>query len=544
MSRRLALQLYGQAILGFFPLGTEVESSDDRMTFMLEQMVAVYHQKNPSYPEAAPFHPDRKYPEYGFGEFLSEQANMVYDAVREALRLSGLDRGRFGTSEWNPLGAHVKPGQFVLIKPNWVRVGHPRDPNGGEYTVTQGSVLRAICDYVWIALRGSGRVMVADGPQTDQSFSQIAKQTGMYDVQSFYRNQQMEMELVDFRQEEWENVDEVIVGRKRLPGDPSGNVLFDLGEHSEFEGHHGTGRYYGADYDTGEVNSHHHSGKHEYLVAGSSIFCDVFINVPKLKTHKKAGVTINLKNLVGVNADKNFLPHHTVGSPTTGGDQFPSLSLSTRIEHRSAALLRSIALRVPGLGTRLLRRARKVGKSAFGDNDRVIRSGNWYGNDTIWRMCLDLNKVVLYGQPDGTLRQNTPANRKPYLSFVDGFVAGDGTGPLDPDPVEAGLILFGTNPAVVDAVAATLMGFDPKKLPIIRNAFEMSHFPLATDDPSFITSISNQPELTGLIQEIMPTTVLPQFRPHFGWLGHIERRVSEPTFDDTADNTVLPIVEQ
>ena len=54
-------------------------------------------------------------------------------------------------------------------------------------------------------------------------------------------------------------------------------------------------------------------GRHRYLVARELIEADVVFNVPKLKTHKKAGVTGALKNLVGINGHKAYLPHHRKG---------------------------------------------------------------------------------------------------------------------------------------------------------------------------------------------------------------------------------------
>ena len=125
-------------------------------------------------------------------------------------------------------------------------------------------------------------------------------------------------ELIDLRREQWTNRDGVITVAG-CRGDPYGNIAFDLGNASEFAGHRGAGRYYGADYDSNKVNQHHLDGRHEYLLAGSAIGCDVLINLPKLKTHKKAGVTLSLKNLVGINTDKNWLPHHTEGDPARGG---------------------------------------------------------------------------------------------------------------------------------------------------------------------------------------------------------------------------------
>jgi len=73
----------------------------------------------------------------------------------------------------------------------------------------------------------------------------------------------------------------------------------------------------GADYVTSVVNRHHSGGRHACLSSGSAIRADVCVNLPKLKTHKKAGITCSLKNLVGINGDKNWLPHHTEGDPRT-----------------------------------------------------------------------------------------------------------------------------------------------------------------------------------------------------------------------------------
>ncbi len=214
--------------------------------------------------------------------------------------------------------------------------------------------------------------MVADAPQTDSSFRRMVELLELERVRDFYASRGLRLELVDLRKEEWEQAEEVIVQRRKLAGDPNGYLAFDLGSRSEFHGHHGEGRYYGADYDSDELNKHHTGGRHEYLISGSAIQCDVFINLPKLKTHKKAGITVNLKNLVGVNGDKNWLPHHTIGSPRSGGDQFPNRSLVRSIEHASAATLRKVALAMPGVGTWLLRRARRAGKKVFGDTNKVV----------------------------------------------------------------------------------------------------------------------------------------------------------------------------
>jgi hypothetical protein len=161
----------------------------------------------------------------------------------------------------------------------------------------------------------------------------------------------------------------------------------------------------------------------------------------------------------------------------------------------------------------------------FGDTEDVIRSGNWWGNDTVWRMCLDLNKILMYGDPQGNMRQPDPHNRKAHLALADGIIAGQGRGPLNPDPYPAGIIVFGSNPAELDAACAVLMGFDPDKIPVIRQAFRCSHYPVAQGDWRDLWVASDRPEWEGRLGDISPEATL-HFEPHFGWKGHIERNPS------------------
>jgi uncharacterized protein (DUF362 family) len=475
-----------------------------------------------AYPKVAPFSPDQLYPEYSLGRPNSER-NSSYDTVRSCFRSAGLDAVNFGTARWNPLRDLIAPGETVVLKPNLIKESHPRDPDGWRYVLTNGSVIRAVADYVFKAVGAKGKVIIADAPQTDSSFSRISSVLGLEVIRDFFLSHGMNIELIDLRKEEWTSRDGVIVGRRKLPGDPYGAVAFDLGANSEFVDHRGAGKYFGADYDVGETNLRHNGLRHEYLISRAVIECDVLFNLPKLKTHKKTGITVALKNLVGINADKNWLPHHTEGSPAEGGDEHPAPGLTHRFERMAVKYVHQLSLRVPGAGPWIHRQARKVGSRTFGDTENVVRTGNWYGNDTIWRMCLDLNKLLFYGRPDGTLKPYAVQNRKRHLVLVDGIVAGEGRGPMNPDPVEAGLILFGLNPASVDTAAAHLMGFDPLRIPIVRNAFEAQRYLLAEWRANDIRLVSSRGNLNGALADIGNSAGL-HFEPHFGWKGHIERR--------------------
>ena len=275
-----------------------------------------------------------------------------------------------------------------------------------------------------------------------------------------------------------------------------------------------TGRYYGADYDVGEVNRHHRGDLHEYLLAGTPMTCDLFVNLPKLKTHKKTGITCCLKNLVGINGDKNWLPHHTEGAPRFGGDEFPEEGMAQALERALKRVGRKTALRLPGIGPWVFRVMRRAGMRALGDSATTLRNGNWSGNDTCWRMALDLNRAFLYAGPDGTWRAVNNARR--YLAIVDGIIGGEGNGPICPDAVMSGVLLAGADPAAVDAVACRVMGFDPARIPIVRHAFDPHRMPIAGSDMSAIRVLDDRAGAEISLDAVAPTKP-GGFAPHFGW---------------------------
>ena len=413
----------------------------------------------------------------------------------------------------------VKRGDIVVIKPNLVKEFKENDPSEWRSVITDPSLISKVCHHVCAQLDGSGKVIICDAPQTDSSFAKIAELLGLNELAiECTARYSVPIEVVDLRNEEWTTIDGIVSARRKLDGDPQGVLSFNLSRDSLFYGHPGEGRFYGADYDSRVVNEHHCGDTHEYLISATPIFADVFINMPKLKTHKKTGITVSLKNLVGINADKNWLPHHTEGSPTTGGDEYPDLTFVRRIEQASVKLARSIALSIPFLGSLVARRLRRLGSIAFGSGDKVIRSGNWYGNNTTWRMVLDLNRCLLYGNKDGTLRNHSP---KRYYSIVDGLIGMQGSGPMQGDSIDVGIVLIGTDPVAVDLVAATVMGFDWHCLPTIREAFSLSTLPVTSVQAKDIVVKSDIQEFNCMARDLHKVCNY-HFEPHFGWAGSIE----------------------
>lgn len=441
-------------------------------------------------------------------------------AVEHLFTLLGYDAAKSGTPEWNPLGWLIRPGETVFIKPNMIAHKH-RYTDEWEHVITHGSVIRAVVDFVYRALEGRGKILVGDAPQTDSEWGRIVERMGLNALRDEYRRERnFEIELIDLRDEHWIERDGVYINREKLPGDPRGGAVFDLGARSALAELDGQGRkYYGAFYDIDETNRHHSAGKHEYAVSRSPLEADVFISIPKLKTHKKCGITVNLKGLVGINANKNWLPHYAFGSPESGGDQFDRARAAGRIENALVVSVKQAILDNNNAVRWLARKGKQLAYRIFGDTEKVVRSGNWHGNDTVWRMCVDLNRVLLYGNPDGTWRK--AGSRKRYFSVVDGVVAMEGNGPVAGTPRAAGVLLAGTNPVAVDAVCAQLMGFDYRKLALVARAFEPHEWPLSEYAFDDIRVLSNEPQWQGAPSQWSVANTL-RFKPHFGWEGSIE----------------------
>ena len=72
----------------------------------------------PRYNSVPPFHPDTHWPELPFTE-TSPEPNAPYRLLRDLLLKLGGDPA-------NPLGQWIKPGQTVVLKPNFVVSANPR----------------------------------------------------------------------------------------------------------------------------------------------------------------------------------------------------------------------------------------------------------------------------------------------------------------------------------------------------------------------------------------------------------------------------------
>jgi hypothetical protein len=133
-------------------------------------------------------------------------------------------------------------------------------------------------------------------------------------------------------------------------------------------------------------------------------------------------------------------------------------------------------------------------------------------------MTLDLNRCLLYGNADGSFRENKP--KKDY-TVIDGEIGMEGAGPMQGDPIKCGVFISSEDPVAADAVAATMMGFDWRKIPVIREAFSLSELSVCQCNPEEIIIESNVPEWNGTLENLQSQKHF-DFEPHFGWKNHIE----------------------
>jgi uncharacterized protein (DUF362 family) len=469
---------------------------------------------------ALPYHPPERYPELPFLGDAVDPTNAVYGGVRALLAELGYDAARRGTPDWSPLSELVAPGGKVVLKPNYVLHRH-EDGGPLEAVVTHAAVLRPLIDYALKAVGPAGQVVVADAPQYDCDVEVLLAETRLPELLRWYRDALgRTVEWRDLRLHFGRHEHGVVVERRDLAGDPEGYEAVDLGDASEFARmpRATLHRLRGADYDEEVTIDHHSGGRNEYLVARTVLGADLLINCPKIKTHKKSGVTLSMKNLIGVNGDKNWLPHYRAGFAAQGGDEFPAPDPYSRVRRLGGELARRMLKR--GIGGPVLRRLRAA-EEALGLGART-RGGNWWGNDTIWRTCLDLNKIVYSGDERGRLG----APRRRVLNVYDGIVAGEGRGPMAPSPRPIGLLAAGEDPGAADVVLCWLMGFDWRRIPLLVHALEELAGGVR------ITGFRGDPAALPVLwidadgaRELRFADVALdlRFEPHPGWKGRIER---------------------
>jgi hypothetical protein len=259
-------------------------------------------------------------------------------------------------------------------------------------------------------------------------------------------------------------------------------VELDLGRQSLLEGQDHNHLYRVAQYDPRETMAYHQKGAHVYTLHSRIASADLIISVPKLKTHEKVGMTGALKGCVGATALKQCLAHHRKGPPARGGDEYPAPRWAN---DWLSELGDWVWTRPEGPVANAGRVAEKIFAAALKRLGGVTH-GAWPGNDTCWRMALDIARCVAHAGPGGWRRES-----RPHLVLTDGVIGGEGRGPLKPSPVGSGWLAFAPDPWAADYVNCLVMGFDPERIPLVREASRISDWPVTGVSPPEIRIILN-----------------------------------------------------
>ena len=435
------------------------------------------------------FNPASKYCELKAIKIEIESDETIYNDVRQLFLDMKFDKENIGTANWNPFSDFIKENDNVLIKPNLVM--HENKVGSIDCMITNFSLIRPVIDYVVLALNGTGSIIVGDAPVQDCDFDKLKLINNLEKNIEEYKKIYPNIKLMDFRKNQNTSVECVTV---KLDDKSSFSELDDVKK-----------EYSITNYDLKLMNAHHTGKTHEYIVPKDVLNADVIINMPKPKTHRKAGMTACMKNFVGVNGNKECLPHHRTGGPNQNGDEFPENSCIKKIfswlskyTYKHNPIVNFIRRCVSFVMSRM-------GKGRFTE-------GSWYGNDTIWRTILDLNKLIIYTDKNGIL---TDKPQRTIFNICDMIVSGEKEGPLLPSDKKVGLIVAGFNQLNNDYTISQIMGFEPNKIRYIENGYKLDKLKISLNRNFDII------DENGLVKDI------EKYNKHFkatdGWKDYLNK---------------------
>jgi len=249
--------------------------------------------------------------ERGYAEDSAADAEMLKALASASAALDWAEQTR------GPFAKVIPRGARVLIKPNFVM--HENHGTGGiEPLITHPSIVRATAKAALEA--GASQVLIGDAPVQGCDFEQLLNVTGL----ARWADDLMKAEprfkgIQDFRRTTCVFERGVRIASENLQ-DEDRFVLFDLERESLLEPiTNDRASFRVTCYDPRLMSRTHAPGRHQYLVARDALDADVIINLPKLKTHKKAGMNCALETLIGINCNKVSLPHHRAGGSDLGG---------------------------------------------------------------------------------------------------------------------------------------------------------------------------------------------------------------------------------
>ena len=391
-------------------------------------------------------------------------------------------------------------GKRILLKPNWVR--HSIIDTDDICLRTNDALILSVLKLV-LELKPSS-VIIGDAPVQGCEWDKMMTGSFRTEVGSLSKLHNIPVVIKDFRRTTF---DPLLNNPQRELHPINEYTIVDLASESWLEpiSNENDPGFRVTCYDPRRLALSHSKGVHKYCVTHELFNADVIISLPKIKTHQKTGITAALKNLVGINGDKDYLPHHRFGGSKSGGDCYPG----NNIMRKGAEIALDYANMNQGKKRYWLGfyASEYLWRLSRPKNVHQLAAG-WYGNDTSWRMVMDLNLIARNGRIDGTISKEP---QRLLLSIGDGIIGGQGDGPLDPIPLPLGVVSFTNSSALHDMCMAMLMGYSYSKIPLLAGAATSINLKEA-----LITYNHNAITIHELLNFSVPTLPPP------GWIDYLQ----------------------
>jgi uncharacterized protein (DUF362 family) len=399
------------------------------------------------------------------------------------------------TEVFNDIGINKK----ILLKPNWVY--HNDNETDKLCLTTHPNIILAVLEFV-LHLKPYS-IIIGDSPIQSCNWELLHSNCFQLKINMLQELYNIPIAIVDFRNEKWEQK-RILQKNCRNTSD---YVLYDLSTESLLETLSIKNKTFRVgDYDPKVTIKNHKKGTHKYLIAREIIDADIVVNLPKLKTHQKAGITNGIKNHVGAVGEKAYLAHYSSNLSKSGGDCFPGNNFFRMV----AEYFSEISFKYKGhLLYWLLHFTSSMIWRLAPKSKYANLNGAWYGNDTVWRMVLDINKIISFGNLNGKILS---IPQRKIITISDAIIAGQGEGPLKPSPHAMGMISVSKNDIFLDFVMAIIMGFDSRKIPLLKS------FADAVDDSEFQVYFDGKRISVFDLYNYSISAVPPKC-----WTGYIER---------------------
>ncbi len=401
----------------------------------------------------------------------------------------------------NLFGGYINfTNKRVLLKPNWVL--HPTVSHHKYSLVTNENLILAVIEHILSNYKPES-ISIGDAPIQECDWDQLLSFEFRGALGRLSKKYNLTIDIKDYRRTKWRRDNNNVFYNCRPLED---YIIYDVGSSSMLEPITTDNTEFRVNnYNPVRMKEAHGKGFHKYCVIKDFFSNDIVITIPKIKTHAKSGITGAMKILVGINGDKDFLPHHRKGSSKSRGDCYRDNNIFVSAAeflldeaNKNRDNLLYYFYSIPSIMLRQITFKKRINNLWAA----------WYGNDTVWRMVCDLNRIALYGDINGKIHDYP---QREILNLSDAIIAGHGNGPLKPEPLPLGVLSFSNNSILTDLVYSIFFGFNYKKIPLINES--LGYFNPAESEILLNGRITG---LEDLRQHSMEAEPAP------GWKKHIE----------------------